>query len=170
MDWRCVWRGVYSDLGFIFYNCRFNFFEISCFASRSTDRLAKDGGGSVNVEVGGNGSRQPLTALLPPQRPPRVMSGCRRPACVESALRVEAVKSCGKTDIGLHVSAYHPAPGMPLEPPAGLTQQHCSVGGAPARGEPLTRAGSRRCVPRKPGCALSTRIGHWVGFSIVQSD
>ena len=26
-----------------------------------------------------------------------------------------------------------------------------------------------RCVPRKPGCALSTRIGQWVGFSIGKS-
>ncbi len=26
-----------------------------------------------------------------------------------------------------------------------------------------------RCVPRKPGCAFSTRIGQWVGFSIAKS-
>ncbi len=144
MDWRCVWRGVYSDLGFSLFNCRFHFFELGCFASRSTDRLAKDGGGSVNVEVGGNGSEQLLTALLPPQRPPRVMSGCRRPACVESALRVEADKSRWKKDIGLHVSAYHPAPGMPLEPPAGRTQRHCGVWDPALFAMPLYRMRSPR--------------------------
>ncbi len=38
-----------------------------------------------------------------------------------------------------------------------------------ARAHSIQVARKDRRVPRKPGCALDTRIGQWVGFSIAKS-